>query len=113
YILQEGIDLLHVEGGPVDFRVLMQKNGKGQWQVTSLVARIGGQNQIVSNISRGGKMARTLPTLKLCGVAHPQALRQKMVALAKEAAKAIDQGKNGLLGELGIDLAVTAQEKIY
>lgn len=113
YILQEGINLLNVEGGPVDFRVLMQKNGNGQWQVTSLVARIGGQNQIVSNISRGGKMARVLPTLKCCGVAHPKELRSKLASLAKQAAQTIDQGKGGLFGELGVDLAVSTQEQIY
>jgi glutathione synthase/RimK-type ligase-like ATP-grasp enzyme len=113
YVIQEGINILHYEGRPVDFRILMQKNRKGQWSVTSLVARIGAENRIVSNVSRGGEIAGVMTTLKQCNISNPTAMRSKLAAVAKRVAQVIDQEHEGLFGELGIDLAISTNEQIY
>lgn len=113
YIIQEGINILTYAGRPIDFRILMQKNRKGRWAVTSMVARIGAENRIVSNIARGGEMARVTQTLKQCGISNPAAMRTHLAQLAKKVAQVIDQEQKGTFGELGVDLAVSTTEQIY
>ncbi|MDQ0338070.1 glutathione synthase/RimK-type ligase-like ATP-grasp enzyme [Caldalkalibacillus uzonensis] len=113
YMIQEGIPILHVEGRPVDFRALMQKNGQGQWSVTSMVARIGSANRFVSNISRGGEVAKVLETLRKCQIPQVKETRRNLTALAKRVCQVIDQTQDGHFGELGVDLALTHTGRIY
>lgn len=114
YLIQQGIALIGINRRPADFRVLVQKNGQGEWAVTSLVARVG-QNSIVSNVARGGMMTSAEQALQISGPWQasvrptPQSLKYAALEISRELEKTI----NGHYAELGIDLGVDVTGRIW
>lgn len=55
FIIQEYVESRTRDGEPFDIRAHMQKNSKGEWQITKVYPRIGHRKSILSNISQGGR----------------------------------------------------------
>lgn len=116
YQIQQGLSVIQVGRSPVDFRALVQKNSKGGWSITSIVARTAGNERFVANLARGGSIdtvTNTLPRTNL-----PQHLNTEDMLLAlKRAAiaisEAIDRNIDAHFGELGVDLAIDVQGKVW
>jgi len=113
YIMQQGLNLSTYENRPVDFRVLVQKNGKGQWSVTSTVGRIANDQQFVSNLARGGTIRKAADVLQEMNdlPLKPSVLELKRSAL--EIAQHFERLAEGQYAELGIDLAIDVNGKIW
>ena len=91
----------------MDFRVLVHKNQDNLWEVTSLVARISAEQQLVSNLAKGGKIMKPLLALTTCFNQETSLqLLSVMRDLSIEAADIVSQNTNGVTGELGIDIGV-------
>ncbi|MGG5253362.1 YheC/YheD family protein [Neobacillus sp. SM06] len=114
YIIQQGILLATHESRSIDFRVLCHKNPDDLWQVTSIVARISGDQQFVSNIARGGEMVKPITALRLF---FPKKTAKEILSLMKElaieAADTVDRNTEGLIGELGVDIGVDSSGKLW
>jgi glutathione synthase/RimK-type ligase-like ATP-grasp enzyme len=110
FIIQKGISLLEWDRKKVDFRILLHQTKEHDWKVTSMVARMGGEGHIVSNIARGAEMKNGIQFLKE-RFDRPLALRlqQTLVQLAKKTAHQLTDQHHGLFAELGIDLALDDQ----
>ncbi|WP_058301636.1 YheC/YheD family endospore coat-associated protein [Gorillibacterium timonense] len=114
YLLQEGIELIEVEGLSTDFRALVQRDDTGQWEVTSIVARISAKNTFVSNLARGGKLAPMKDAITRSNLAGPHreaaiaGLRKAALDIAQSLEKQIDAH----FAELGIDLAVDTRGRV-
>ncbi|NGQ94879.1 YheC/YheD family protein [Brevibacillus sp. SYP-B805] len=113
YILQQGLKLIGVNGNPADFRVLVQKGKRGEWAVSSMVARLG-RNMVVSNIARGGTMVSASQALRICGpmLSGPvsaEALKKVSLRLARLLEKTLQ----GHYAEFGIDLGVDIHGRIW
>ena len=114
YIVQQGIRT-ELDGGRVhDYRMLVQKNGSGQWQVTGCAGRIGPAGSVTSNLHGGGqavpmnallkrwighegKIARVCETAEWLGVAVARTLEATF----------------GPLCELALDLAIDRAGRIW
>ncbi|MGD6780440.1 YheC/YheD family protein [Sutcliffiella horikoshii] len=107
YILQQGLDLLHLDGRPVDFRYLCHRAENNRWQVTSSTARASKSGSFVSNLAQGGEMLSVTHVLrtKFDTRELPQ-IRKLLKELALEVANEIASASEGVFGELGIDLAI-------
>lgn len=106
YIGQQAIQRMETNGGePVDFRWLLQKDHSGFWKVTAKVARIGHINAVTTNVHTGGRVEKAESWL------HREALKG-MDDLAERVTTYIEE-QVGELGEMGIDLAVDQQGKIW
>jgi hypothetical protein len=113
YLLQQGLSLIGLGGKPADFRVLVQKDKRGEWSVSSLVARLG-QNKVVSNIARGGSMISPARALHICGpkLSGPTSVHSlKQVAL--RLARQLEESIQGHYAEFGIDLGVDTRGRIW
>lgn len=107
YIIQQGISLVKLQEKTMDFRVLVHRNQKNLWEVTSLVARISAEQQFVSNLAKGGKIMK--PFLALTALFSKEISLQLISLMKKlsiEAADIISRNSKGLTGELGIDIGV-------
>lgn len=107
WILQQGIPLPEVDGRVFDLRVIVQKDGRGEWAVAATVVRHAAAGNVAANVSQGGEgypvaafLARYGTQLKglenMADVAADAALQ---VAAALES-------RCGLLGEIGVDIGV-------
>ncbi|MBW7477042.1 YheC/YheD family protein [Paenibacillus oenotherae] len=115
YQIQQGLQLIDIHGRPVDFRALVQKNETGKWTVTSIVARTAGSHHFVSNLARGGTLSTVREAVaKSCLSAsqgHDAPARLQRAAL--EIAKGIDANIPAHFGELGIDLALDTNGRVW
>ncbi|KMJ58131.1 hypothetical protein AB685_14000 [Bacillus sp. LL01] len=107
YILQQGLDLLRLDGRPVDFRYLCHRTENNRWQVTSSTARASKSGSFVSNLAQGGEMLSINHVLSVQFNAKetPQ-IRKHLKELALEVASEVGAVSEGVFGELGIDLTI-------
>ncbi|MEI7024758.1 YheC/YheD family endospore coat-associated protein [Paenibacillus sp. y28] len=115
YQIQQGLRLIAVHGRPVDFRALVHRGEQGAWAVTSVVGRIAGANHFVSNIARGGAVTSVKQAIQGSNLPSGQ---KKSVYLhlrkaALDIARGIETQIKGHFGELGIDLAVDTNGRVW
>ncbi|NOQ70701.1 MAG: hypothetical protein GQ574_01795 [Crocinitomix sp.] len=55
YFIQAKAQLIAYENAPYDIRVLVQNNGKSDYQITGLALRLGQKHSWVSNLNSGGR----------------------------------------------------------
>ncbi len=116
YQIQQGLDLISSEGNPIDFRALVQRGEKGEWEITSIVGRIAGSQHFVSNLARGGSLS-TVPAALAKASFSTTAARASIIRRLRKAsldiAKGIETQIHSHFGELGIDLAVDRSGRVW
>ena len=108
YIVQERIHLATVRGAPFDMRVSVQKNARGRWQVSGIIAKLAGENQFLTNIHQGG----TAYTLDKLLKNHPTLLadevKKSISDFSLKAAKYIES-QFPKLADLGFDIGINKE----
>lgn len=114
YIVQEGLQTRLPNGRVHDFRLLVQKDGSGQWVYTGCAGRIGPVNSITSNLHGGGMATTMQDLLSKWGFAHDQIaqIRTKAESLGIDVAKALEQAY-GTLCELALDLVIDREGNLW
>lgn len=115
YQIQQGMQLIEIDGRPVDFRVLVQKNRLGRWSVTSIVARIAASHHFVSNLARGGSLCQVPEALAKSNLNPHQrsSVYPRLKVSALQIAAGIEAQIPYHFGELGIDLAVEPDGSVW
>jgi len=113
--IQQGLQLVEVDGRPVDFRAVVQRGSTGEWSVTSIVARIAGNRTFVSNLARGGSLSTVADTLAKSNLPrHLQsAASAKLRSVAVDIAKGIETQIQSHFAEFGVDLAVDTRGNVW
>ncbi|WP_284641159.1 YheC/YheD family endospore coat-associated protein [Paenibacillus silviterrae] len=109
--IQQGLNLIQAGDRPIDFRALVQRDDTGSWTVTSIVGRIAGNHQFVSNLARGGTLCTVREALARAGASASGAARLKRAAL--QIAKGIETQVEGHFAELGVDLALDTSGRVW
>jgi glutathione synthase/RimK-type ligase-like ATP-grasp enzyme len=114
YLIQQGIQLALPNGRVHDYRLLIQKNGQGEWEVTGCAGRIGASRSITSNLHGGG---RAVPMVKLLrsrfsSVDKVNEIRKSMDDLSHRVAQHLEK-QYGRLCELALDLAVSPTGQVW
>lgn len=112
--IQQGLTLIESGGNPVDFRALTQKNGQGKWAVTSIVARIAGNNHFVSNLARGGSLSTVKEIIPKSNILqNGKLVHDKLRKAALDIAAGLEKQIPSHFGEFGIDLAVDRRGRVW
>lgn len=114
YIIQQGIASILMDGRACDFRLLIQKNGTGEWEITGCAGRIGPKRSITSNLHGGGN-AITMGNLlkrKFHSKSQISNIKKTLYELSMQIASALEENY-GSLCELGIDLAVDPHGDVW
>jgi len=114
YIVQQGLQI-RLPGGRVhDYRMLVQKNGSGEWVVTGCAGRVGAANSITSNLHGGGTAASMNTLLRewVDGETKLSQIRATAELLGIETAKMLEK-TYGRLCELALDLAIDRSGKVW
>ncbi|MFC5711350.1 YheC/YheD family protein [Thalassorhabdus alkalitolerans] len=114
YMVQRYINSRTKDKSPFDIRAHMQKNGDGEWTLTKIYPRIGSKKSILSNISRGGRTGLLNEFLKKeFGELKSGNLESNLVNLAFDLAWWTDKCYGSAIDELGLDLAIDENNKIW
>ena len=114
YILQSGIKLKTYKGRPYDVRILVQKNGLGQWKVTGLGIRVAGEKSITTHVPRGGYIESFDKVLvSNFGEKFPVHWKNYLSDLVIDLAKYIERRSGYSLGEMSMDIGIDQTNKIW
>ncbi|WP_232532054.1 YheC/YheD family endospore coat-associated protein [Bacillus sp. ms-22] len=111
FIAQQGIELLHVDHQPMDFRVHTNKNRYGHWTVTAAAAKFSGDHTVTTHHLHGG-------SIKTLNEAFPDTdkrfkILQQLSETAITLSQVIDEKMPGLIGEIGFDLGIDTSGAIW
>lgn len=113
YLIQPYLTLRTDEDIPFDIRILVQKDGTGQWSTTGKALRIGSKSGITSNLHGGGNaysfekfMSKNYTPSESATIAH------QMHTIETTLPEFLDH-RLGPLVELGIDIGVDSNQKIW
>lgn len=114
YLIQQGIQLSLKDGRVHDYRLLIQKNGIGEWEVTGCVGRIGPKRSITSNL-HGGGIAVSMDKLLAQWFEDDlliDTVRNTSNELAKEVVTYVED-RYGKLCELALDIAIDRSGHVW
>lgn len=111
-VIQETIPLHRYKDRPFDFRLLLQKDGSGQWKQTGIAARICGEGSIISGPRSGGEVSTYEEVMKNLPEEQRDKIASSLLNLAKDIALTIEE-QIGLYAELGFDLGVDMNGYIW
>ncbi|WP_442601490.1 YheC/YheD family endospore coat-associated protein [Paenibacillus sp. KN14-4R] len=107
YVMQQGIDLRLQDGRVHDYRLLIQKNGEGRWDITGCAGRIGPHRSITSNLHGGGTAIAMDKLLEQRFASREKIneIKNNVYELGYQTAEFLEN-RFGRLCELGIDIAI-------
>ncbi|CAM4357906.1 YheC/YheD family endospore coat-associated protein [Paenibacillus tarimensis] len=114
YLVQQGIQLKLDNGRVHDYRMLVQKNGNGVWEVTGCAGRVGAAGSVTSNLHGGGRAERMDDLLRqwIGNEAQVIRIKQQADALGLAVARFLEE-TYGALCELALDIAIDRNGHIW
>lgn len=113
YLVQQGIPLMKINGRPVDFRVHLYKNRNNQWVVTAIAAKAAGNGSVTTHVRTGGKVLSFMDALRHGFGARAKEVHREIQQTAIKLAQYIESSIGQDLGELGFDIGVDRQGRIW
>lgn len=111
YLIQQGIRLIRFENLPVDFRIHTNRDQNGEWKMTAIAAKVAGSGSVTTHLSSGG-IIKTLEELYPEEEARNE-LQARFIKAVLSLSKAIASKTDGYLGEIGFDIALDREGKIW
>jgi len=112
YIIQQGIDLLRIDGSPVDYRVKYCIDN-GVWNYRVILARVAGPGYAITNLSKGGrKLDCNLAIKQTLGSDAISQTISEMKHLTRLCTSVLEQRFPGLT-HLGYDYGIDKNGKIW
>lgn len=113
YIIQQGIDLLTIEGNPIDFRILILKPAD-RWEVMGIMGKLGRRNKIVTNYCQGAKAIPLQIALERSNmeIKDVKEIEDLLSVLGIEVAKLVSS-RYKYVREIGLDVAIDSNEKVW
>ncbi|GIM45635.1 hypothetical protein DNHGIG_11840 [Collibacillus ludicampi] len=111
-IVQQGLPLIQVNGGQVDFRVVVQRGEQGHWKLIGIIPKIASRGGAVTNIVAGGRKA-TLSWIRERGRKNGKqiplaSLEQAAIEIARLWSK-----RQPTLGIVGFDMGIDVNGKVW
>ncbi|MDN4607589.1 YheC/YheD family protein [Sporosarcina highlanderae] len=117
YIIQPYIQSVTKSGQVFDFRLHVQKNGKGEWVITTIYPRVAPKGSIIANINSGGYTNYLEPFLEQEFKEDAINIKRKLEYFSLALAKHLDDlqmEKYGeVIDEIGIDIGMDQDLKLW
>jgi glutathione synthase/RimK-type ligase-like ATP-grasp enzyme len=113
FLLQPYIYCKTKSGSSYDFRLHVQKNGIGTWDITLIYPRISAGKKLISNISNGGYRGELAPFLKEEFGADAVKVKSALEDFAYNFPKHFETLYIHSFDELGLDVGVDENQKLW
>ncbi|WP_226665474.1 YheC/YheD family protein [Metabacillus litoralis] len=113
YLLQPFIECKTKAGLTYDFRLHVQKNGKGTWEINLIYPRISGSSRLVSNVSSGGYRGELDSFLKEEFNEEYFNMKRLLEQFALSFTKHFESLYSKTFDELGIDVGLDSNGKLW
>lgn len=112
YLVQKYIECKRKSGESYDIRLLLHKDGKGEWEV-DIYPKLGTKDKIITNVSKGGQVTILRNFLKNEFGDSYKDMENYLVVFALQFAKHFESLYNHDFSELGIDIGLDENKKIW
>lgn len=113
YIVQQGLRLQLVPARAVDMRLLIQKDGQGDWRITGHGIRVGGERSATSNLHGGGKAIPVATFLQpRFGAERSAQIVEDCEQLAFQTAETLEN-HFGRMVEFGLDIGIDVNGRAW
>lgn len=112
YLAQSYLKLVDQQNRPFDIRILMQKDGDGQWVERGRGLRTGQQDGILSNLSAGAETQSVDNWLNSLDSKKTEFLQRELTEITTQLPKIIEQTYPPLF-EIGIDIGVAQDLSLW
>ncbi|GIP17023.1 hypothetical protein J40TS1_26650 [Paenibacillus montaniterrae] len=114
YLVQQGIPLTLDNGRVHDYRILVQKDGSGQWRVTGGAGRVGAERSITANLHGGGSAVAMTQLIQsfVAPTVNLAQIQDEVNALSIRVASFLEDS-GYVLCEIAIDIAIDRNGKIW
>ncbi|GIO09183.1 endospore coat-associated protein YheC [Brevibacillus reuszeri] len=113
FFLQQGLQLSLIPGRTVDARLLIQKDGSGEWRLTGMGIRIGANRSSTSNLHGGGSAVPAAAFLiNHFGREEAERIILECKELALKTVSRIEK-HYGQMMEFGFDLGIDIQGRVW
>lgn len=115
YLAQQWIDLPVYQQRRIDFRVMLQKDDRGCWEVRAILGRFGRPGSVVTNFVNAGYALPADEALRRAfGIGWREAfgLKADLIDLALAVGSALDRSA-GCYGDLGLDIGIDRQRRLW
>ncbi|MEH7075499.1 YheC/YheD family protein [Neobacillus drentensis] len=113
YLLQPFIDCKTKSGLTYDFRLHVQKNGSGVWEINLIYPRINGNGKLISNISSGGYRGDLEPFLFQEFGDDSNRIKAVLEDFGLSFSAHFDTLYEHSFDELGIDVGIDQQKRLW
>lgn len=113
YLVQQGIRLVKYQERPVDFRVHMHKDHSGKWKVVGIGAKAAGIGSVTTHGRTGGSLLSVSEVLEQSFPGHSSEMENRIQNASIRICSALESQVEGLLGELGLDIGVDRNGKVW
>lgn len=115
YVMQETLHLMTWKERPFDIRLVLQKDGSGQWRRTKTFCRVAQAGEITSNLSTGGDAITVRQLLQdvLRDSKRVESVMKEIRKMAAEIPVVIEREVGSAIGELGLDLGLDNQGRVW
>jgi len=113
YVAQQGIRLIELDNCPIDFRFHLTKNMNNQWVVAGIGAKKAGKGSVTTHVRTGGQLMTPDHVLKQMFGSRADQVLASAKETAIKLAEAIERKDQHTLGELGFDIGIDQNERIW
>ncbi|MTI81691.1 MAG: YheC/YheD family protein [Firmicutes bacterium] len=114
FVVQQPIELYQYDGKKSDMRVLLCKDGKGNWQVIYNQVKIADKHKPITNVSMGGEVEDFISyyTVVFGNENKAKELNDYISEAAVKVSYALE-GEVGPMGEVGLDMGLDKNMKLW
>lgn len=117
-IVQQAAPLCRIDKRVFDIRVLMQRSATDQWVQGGMLARVGGENSVVSNVQRSGgsvttvkaALRRALPP-EQCTPTKLKRMRADLYQVSSGICRILEPYRH--FNEVGLDFGVDGEGQLW
>ncbi|WP_018132357.1 YheC/YheD family endospore coat-associated protein [Effusibacillus pohliae] len=112
HIVQQALRLMQVDGGQLDFRVVVQRTADGEWMVIGIVPKIAAVGGVVTNLVAGGRKT-SLDWLTEWASRHGKTIPLHRLETAVLRIAGVWSKRLPTLAILGFDMGVDVNGKVW
>ncbi len=112
-LLQQGIDLAKYNDSIFDVRVLVQRNGKGEWQLIGMGCRVAGTGRITTHVPNGGSIAPVNQVLLTTFQQKAAVISHNLKEMAMQVPAIIENYYGYDFGIISMDIGIDKQGRLW
>lgn len=112
HLVQQAVPLLCLRGRAVDFRVVVQRDGEGRWQLVGIIPKWAAKGGVVTNLVAGGERLSLAACERMARAEGKSVPSERLAACALSIAEALSR-RHPACGLAGFDLGVDEDGRVY